>query len=214
MNTKTMIAKSKGFFTGLAILFLLTLITNVNAQKIELSPFVGYETGGRLHTSLGYLYIGDGMDFGGSLNYTITSGRQVELSYSHMKSNLDIDGGTNRRRLGDLAVDYYSIGGLQEIRPGEKVNPYAMLAMGLVNYRSVSGNYSNETLMHISLSGGVKISLSSRIGLRLQARFLMPIWFEGVYFAGNPDASDIGISTTPGAVQGDFTTALVFKLGR
>jgi hypothetical protein len=209
-----MTAVKKSYFTSLAMIFLLIVFSNVKAQKIELSPFAGYETGGRLHTSLGYLYIGDGMDFGGSLNYTISSGKQVELSYSHMQSYLDIDGGTNRRRLGDLAVDYYSIGGLQEIRPGEKVNPYALLAMGLVNYRSVSGNYSNETLMHFSLSGGVKISLSSRIGLRLQARFLMPIWFEGVYFAGNPDASDIGISTTPGAVQGDFTTALIFKLGR
>jgi hypothetical protein len=199
-------------FIGYMIVFIQLIVQNAEAQKIELSPFIGYETGGKLRTTAGFLYVGGGVDYGGSFNYTFSKGSQVELSYSHLKSNLDVDEGYNRVRVCDLAVDFYSVGGLKEIRPGEMVNPYALISLGLVNYRPLEGDYSNATLMHFSFAGGVKFPVSDRIGFRLQARFLMPIWSEGKYFYDDSSSDGAVTGTKPGLIQGDFTAAVIFAI--
>jgi len=202
-----MIAKKTFLFTLIVMTFSL-----VKAQKIELSPFIGYETGARVNTNLGYLGIGDGMNFGGSLDVGMGGGRFVELSYSHLKSDLSLDKGFSPEKLSDLAVDYYSAGVLQEIKPDAKATPYGLLSLGLVNYRPTTGNLSNENKMHVSLAGGIKVRATDRIGLRLQARLLMPIYYAGTYFSIGSGGGGYGVSAGAVAVQGDFTAALVFML--
>ena len=45
----------------MVVILMSTLLSSeAYSQKIELSPFVGYETGSSVYTSLGYLIIGDG----------------------------------------------------------------------------------------------------------------------------------------------------------
>jgi hypothetical protein len=192
----------------ISMTILISALTNAEAQKIEISPFLGYETGARLHTSQGFLYIGGGMNYGGVLDYTFSRGTQLELSYSHMKSNIDVDDGNNRVRLDDLTVDYYSIGGLREFLPGETLVPYAMGEMGWVNYRPLTGTYSSENMMHVSIAGGVKYYASRRIGFRMQARLSVPIFYKGLYFTDGSSGSGQGLKGAAGAVQGDFTAAL------
>ena len=75
--------------TILIMAFLLGVVTQVNAQKIEIAPLIGYETGAQVHTNLGTLHIGDGMDFGGSVDVGLGGGRFAELSYTHLKSYLN-----------------------------------------------------------------------------------------------------------------------------
>ena len=59
--------KENHFQLPVILIFLLTcLLQRLKAQRIELSPFIGYETGSTVYTSLGYIYIGNGMDYGGS----------------------------------------------------------------------------------------------------------------------------------------------------
>jgi len=204
---------TKNSLSVIITIFLLFLaVENADSQKIELSPFIGYETGGRLVSSNGYLYVGNGMDFGASFNYTYKPGREIELSYSHMKSDLDADDGYNRVSVCDLNVDYYSIGLLREFSQNKKTVPYGLLAAGLVNYLPQSGAYSNEKLVHFSFSGGVKIYPSDRIGFRLQGRLLIPIWTDGSYFTGDPSGTPVTVTTRPGAVQCDFTAAVILVL--
>jgi hypothetical protein len=200
----------------LVMTFLLTILiiapnVKVNAQQIELSPSIGYETGAYVKTNLGRLHIIDGMNFGGSLDIGMGGGRYAELSYSQMYTSFNFENGIGMDKLSNLVVDYYSAGMLQEIKPGAKATPYGLVAFGLVNYRP-SGNYSNETKMHVSLAGGIKIRASDRIGLRLQARLLMPIYYAGTYFTIGSGGSGYGIAGGVVAVQGDFTAALVFTL--
>jgi hypothetical protein len=66
--------------------------------------------------------------------------------------------------------------------------------------------------MHVSIAGGVKIRASERIGLRLQARLLMPILYAGTYFSTGTGGTDMSVSATSVAFQGDFTAALVFVI--
>jgi len=204
-----MINNRSRFFTLIVILAMMGLSIESKAQKVELVPFIGYETGANLYTSIGYLHIGDGMNYGGALDISLAPGVQVELSYNHMSSSLSLDEGYNTLKLTNMAVDYYSIGGLQELRHGEKISPYGLVSLGWVNYRPEE-NYSNENLFHVSLAGGVKVFASERIGLRLQARLLMPMFFNGIYFSAGTGGAGAGVGGTVGAVQGDFTAALFF----
>jgi hypothetical protein len=203
--------KNARLLTSLVITLLFLFTAQVNAQKIELTPFIGYETGAKIYTNQGYLRIGDGMDFGGSLDIGFGTGRYAELSYSHLSSYLNHEGSMTDEKLCDLAVDYYSVGVLQEIRPSAKATPYGLFTLGVVSYRPAT-DYSPENKMHVSLAGGVKIRATERIGIRLQARLLMPIYYAGTYFSAGTGGAGYGISGGIIAVQGDFTGALVFML--
>ncbi len=197
---------------GILIFLLLANIRSVQAQQVELSPFIGYETGSTVYTSLGYLYIGDGMNFGGNIDFNIGKNRYVEISYSHMMTKLNVDDGYNERYLFDLGVNYYSIGILKETRPLEKISPYGLLALGWVNFNPRTEDYSGENKMHVSLAGGVKIRATERIGLRLQARLLMPVFYAGTNFSAGTGGTSMNVSATSVAFQGDFTAALVFVI--
>ena len=65
--------------------------------------------------------------------------------------------------------------------------------------------------MHVSLAGGLKIHASEKVGLRLQARFLMPLYYAGTYFSAGTGGAGYGISGGVFGVQGDFTAALVIR---
>jgi hypothetical protein len=200
------------YITGMVLAVLLVCGTQLKAQKVELSPFIGYETGAQIHSSLGDLHINDGMDWGGSLDVGIGGGRYGEFSYSHMATSVHVSGSLTSYEPVNLAVDYYSLGMLQEVRPDAKATPYGLFTLGVVNYRQTSGGDTRENKMHVSLAGGVKIKASERIGLRLQARLLLPIYYAGTYFGIGTGGASAGVSGGIQGVQGDFTAALVINL--
>ncbi len=89
-------AKITGFICAIATIAILPS----NAQSIELTPFIGYETGARISGySGGDLVIGDGMNYGGAINVGLGGGRYGEFSYNHMASDLYLDGIGKRRHL-------------------------------------------------------------------------------------------------------------------
>jgi hypothetical protein len=196
------------------ILFTILILSGmkVGAQKVELSPFAGYETGAKISYNAGTLHIGDGMDWGGSLDVGIGGGRFGEFSYSHLGTYLEKESGISNERICDLAVDYYSLGVLQEIKVDAGATPYGLFTLGIVNYRPTSNDISSEIKMHISFAGGVKIKASERIGVRLQARLLVPLYYAGTYFSVGTGGAGYGISGGIQGVQGDFTAALVINL--
>ena len=203
----------KSFSAGSILMFLLFAgIADAKAQRVELSPFFGYETGSTVYTSLGYIYIGDGMDFGGNIDWRIGNNRYAEISFSHMMTSLNVDDGSNERYLFDLGVNYYSIGILQESKPLSKISPYGLFTLGWVNFNPQTDDYSGENKMHFSLAGGLKIRASERIGFRLQARLLMPIFYAGTNFSSGTGGTSMNVSATSVAFQGDFTAALVFVI--
>ena len=205
-------AKKRFLFIGAAVALQLLITSQINAQRFELAPFVGYQTGAKTYTTSGDLHINDGMNYGGSLDVGMGGGRYAEFSYSHLSSQLYLEGSTDTK-LSDLAVDYYSLALLQEIRPDAKASPYGLLGLGLVNYRPTSGDLSGENKMQINIAGGIKIRATGRIGLRLQARCILPMFYSGTYFTAGTGGTGYGMSGGITAVQGDFTAALVFMLG-
>ena len=206
-----MTLKKRYLFACLVLAISLTAGSHLKAQNIELTPIIGYETAAKINTSSGDLRINDGLVYGGALNVGLGGGRYAEFSYTHMASDLSIEG-IVREDICDLAVDYYSLGALQELMPGAKATPYGLFTLGIVNYRPTSGGYSSENKMHVSLAGGVKIRASERVGIRLQARLLMPLYYAGTYFSVGTGGAGYGISGGIRGVQGDFPAGLFLVL--
>jgi hypothetical protein len=195
----------------MAAAMLFAAVSQASAQQLELSPLIGYETGAYIHYNGGDLHIIGGMNYGGSLDVGMGGGRYVELSYTRLNGSLDNETNLNTVKLTDLDVDYYSIGVLQEARPEAKATPYGLFTLGWVNYRPKE-DYSNENKMHVSIAGGVKINASEKIGLRLQARLLMPIFYAGGTVYVGTGGGGYGVSGGIVGIQGDFTAQLVIKL--
>jgi len=202
--------KNAHLLITLALTVLFVSGMQVNAQRLELSPFIGYETGANINYSGGTLHIDGGMDYGGTLNVNMGGGRYAELGYSHLSSKLSNEVGPSVSHICDLAVDYYSIGVLQEMKPDAKATPYGLFTLGWVNYRPTSNDYTSENKMHVSLAGGVKIRASEKVGIRLQARLLMPLYYSGTYLGFGSGGASYGVSGGIYGVQGDFTGALFF----
>lgn len=147
------------------------------------------------------------------MNINLGRGRWAELSFTQLYSSMDFETGLITNKLSDLIIDYYSAGIIQEIKPGAKVTPYGLFTLGLVNYNPSSNTYRNENKMHISLGGGIKINPSEKVGLRLQARLLLPIYYEGGYIFAGSGGSGYGLAAGFRGIQGDFTAQLTLKFG-
>ena len=189
-------------FAGLIFAF------QANAQRIELAPLIGYETSAKASTENGYLYLGGGMNFGGSVDVGVGAGRYAEISYTHLASHLEYQDA----RICDLAVDYYSLGFLQEMIPNAMLTPYGMFTMGWVNYRPTTADISGTSRMHLSFALGAKIFASERLGLRLQTRLLLPIYNGGTYFSSGTSGTGYAMAGGVRGVQGDFTASLIVRI--
>jgi hypothetical protein len=186
--------------------------TLVKAQKVELSPFIGYNTGAKAFTNLGSLHFSNGMELGILADIGLGRGHYAEISYNHVGSYLDLNGSLNDLRICNLSVHYISLGVLQEIWPDTKATPYGLLTIGLVNYHPTTGDYLSENKMFVSLGGGFKVYTSKRIGLRLQARLLLPYFNSGTYFINGIGGTGYDIEGGFRAVRGDITAAVVIFL--
>ena len=194
--------------------FLMGVVIQAKAQKIEIAPLIGYETGAYTYVTGGRLHAIGGMDFGGSMDINLGGGRYAELSFTQLYSSLDYEVGPTTNKLSNLIIDYYSAGILQELKPGAKVTPYGLFTLGVVNYNPSSNSYHNENKMHVSLAGGIKINASEKVALRLQARLLLPIYYTGGYIFAGSGGAGYGIAGGVTGVQGDFTAQLVLKLAK
>ncbi len=157
------------------------------------------------------------MSYGGMLSVEVGPGVFGEFSYSRSDTK-----GTYRPYLGiesyeyDMAIQYFQLGGIKTVGHGP-VKPFGLFSGGVTWFQMKDDYVDDEVVFSIALGGGLKVDLSDRIGLRLQGRLLMPMYIHGGGFflgigPGGP-SSGISFNSTLLTPQGDFTGALVFKLG-
>jgi hypothetical protein len=195
------------------LLLLMPALTPLMAQHIELTPFIGYETGAQMYTNQGDLHISDGMNYGGALSIGLGSGMNVETAYNHLSSELWLDAEiTGAKNLTAINVDYYTLGVIKELMPDKKATPYGLFQLGMVNYAPLDDSYDSEQKFDIDLGLGLKIKASERVGFRVQARLHLPMYWNGIYFGGGSGGAAYGVTSTVIMVQGDFTGSVYFVL--
>ena len=189
--------------------------------QIDLQPFVGWHIGGKARFAQGDLNVKSDMNYGLALDVAIQPGIMVELYYSQMNTTADwfplpgFGGLLPATRIG-MDVHYLQVGGMRYITRG-KIEPFGGLTLGATWFKGYenedrSGNTDSVTRFAITLGGGVKIMASERIGIRLQARLLMPMYFAGVGLWAGTGGGGLSVNSWVPIVQGDFTGGLVFRL--
>ena len=182
------------------------------AQHLEITPYAGYETGGKVYTNLGYLRVDDGMNFGGAISFGFDENAQFEFSYNHLNSELSLDDGEYITNKTPVNVDYYLFGVTGAQRLGERFLPFYGGSLGWVHYGTPEEEYGNESLFTVSISAGFKILITDWLGFKAQARLLLPLYNSGAYFETGTSGSGYGITSTCVMVQGDFTGGLFFVI--
>ena len=61
------------------------------AQKVELTPFIGYQFGGKVSLVNGDLQVKDDMNFGGIVDINVSHGGQIEISYTRQNTEFIVD---------------------------------------------------------------------------------------------------------------------------
>jgi len=208
-------------FIIITITVLLIVPFESSAQrKVEITHFVGYQFGGRIRFYEGELRVKDNANFGVALSTEIRPNVQFEVSWSQMKTSANFRPNYDYEYLSgsfDVNVNYFQAGGIWEMDKG-KLRPYGLFSLGATWFDAKKSSIEDAWRFSIALGGGLKIWLSDHIGIRLQGRLLLPMYFSGAgLFCGiGTGGSGCGVSVGTGStiVQGDFTGGLIFAFGK
>jgi len=174
----------------LAMVLMVTLLpVSASAEEIEITPFAGYTMGGQFTDAV----TGKSLSFDDTSSYGIMvdfkqpldkeGGESwIELYYSRQQTKLKADQGPFfGDPLFDVNIEYYHIGGTYGQATG-KMKLFLVGTFGATHLAPEGDGLHSETKFSLSLGGGVKLYLTERVGLRLDAR-----WF-GTLFNGSGSA--------------------------
>jgi hypothetical protein len=200
------------FIFTIAILF----SSEVLAQT-EIFGFGGYMTYSSVAVREGDLKFDDGPNYGFGIDIGVQRGMFVELNYTHNQTSVRLqrfNGPTEQ--LFDMNTHYFQIGAQYEFRksPKQKAFPYTLATLGATLFDAKDPTLSDEWRFSVAFGGGGKFYLSDKIGLRLQARMLMPMTFSGGGMWCGGGGCSAGVGAWAVLVQFDFTVGVFIRLGR
>jgi len=180
-------------------------------NRVEITPFVGYQFGGKIRVRDGYLKVKDDVNFGFVLDITLRPGAQLEFMYSRQSTVMRADTFYNpEEMLFDMAMEYYQIGGLYEVYRADMIRPFGVMTLGLAHLSPKPNEISSEVRFAFGLGGGVKVFPSQHFGLRLEGRLHFPFISGGTgFWCGLPG----GCAVTVGGelmVQASLNAGLIF----
>ena len=183
--------------------------------KFEITPFTGYMFGGYMNVYQGQITIDNAQNYGLSFVYTVPykQGIQLEVLWLMHQSalNLQKPGEREVNKLFDINTHYIQIGGIYGKRK-KNVMPFGSISFGTTLFSPHSVRYSDEWQFSMTIGAGIKFYLSKHVGLRLQARALLPFyWGTGSVWCGTGGCS-LGYGSTSIMLQGDFTAGLMITL--
>ncbi len=144
--------------------------------RFELTPTVSYNFGGTLSAESSYfeysdLETADAEAFGITFGIPLSPRAQIELLASRQQTRLENASGFFPGGPGavDLDVSYYHVGGLFQWGSGQ-VHPFVVASLGVTTLVTDLPGSRDESKFSGSIGGGVKLFLTERIGLRVEAR--------------------------------------------
>jgi hypothetical protein len=188
-------------------------LSDTLSQEIEIGGFYGYTFGSTVRTYYGDYKTSDGPNFGGHLGYGLAPNVFVELTYNRFETDIKYYY-NNINEPVPLVTDYIQIGGLQQFPIGNgNILPYGAVSLGtsVFTVKESYGqlNSGSRWMMSATLAGGLKFYLGEVIGLRLQARMGLPMYFNGLYLG----TGGAGASLRVPMIQFDFSAGVFLRLG-
>jgi len=209
----------------LIIVALVLFTTQEICAQVEIGAFGGWLWTGSIPAYRQDIKVSDKGNYGITAGFRIHDEMIVEFEWNHTENSAsfyeyNIGGGFGDYQNVPMTLNYYLLGFNYLMTQNEPVVPYGLVNIGMLNIKSDEfSNYQSNSVNYFTmgLGGGLRYYLSDRIGIRLQARLLLPMQFGGVGFGcgiGTGGANcGAGVSTYTNIIQGDFTGGIVLKLG-
>ncbi len=143
----------------------------LSAQRVEITPFGGFQFGGDLRIQNGDLDVSSGLNYGFTIDVSFTTGGKIEFLYSRQKTDLKLEDEATGAvsTLFDMAVEFIHVGVVYEWDL-EKVKPFVVLTGGVT--RMVPQGVDRESRRWASgiFGGGAKTFISEQVGIKAQGR--------------------------------------------
>ncbi|MDX1700972.1 MAG: outer membrane beta-barrel protein [Melioribacteraceae bacterium] len=185
--------------------------------QVELFGFGGYMTYSSVPVREGNLSFEDGPNYGLGLGVGIDRGILVELNYTHNQTSARLrrfNGGDEP--LFDMNTHYIQLGAQYEFRKTrkQKAFPYTLVTAGATLFDAKDASLGDEWKFSVAFGGGGKFFLGENIGLRLQARLLLPLTFSGGGLWCGTGGCSVGVGSWATLAQFDLTAAVFIRLGK
>ncbi len=199
----------------LVMTVMIALPSGLAAQGLEITPFGGYQVGGKLQIQVGDLRVSDNPNLGVILNVPLQSGAQLELLFAHQETNLKLTDRVTgvQATLFDMAVEYFQVGGLYEAKRDGRVKAFGLGSLGVTHYNPQESGRSSEWRFSGGFGAGAKSFVSERVAIRTEARLMFTLINAsgGIFCGGGGCLTNV---QGTGVVQLLLTAGLTFKLGR
>ena len=198
------------------ILLLLFSFTARTQLRPELTPFAGYQYGGKHDLSEGEINISSAPDYGIIISFPVkeTPGLRAEIHYSRQETELHYQENSFEpmTKLFSMASNYFLAGGAYEEDLGT-FTPIGLLAVGVAYLDPQDPGYVSEWFFAATLGFGFKTYFSERVGLRVQGRLLAPIQIsDGTVWCTSGSGCYIELTAGTIILQADVTVGLVIVL--
>jgi hypothetical protein len=206
-----------------ALLFVIVMVASQSLfAQIELTPYGGWLWTGsvNLPTYSGYFNsqnakVSDMGNYGVRLGVKLPSYMIAEFEWNHTNFDFEYRNFDGEKAVIPVSANYYWLGGVRELKEGPMI-PFGIFNIGAVNFSNTE-NDNNSTYFAIGFGGGIKYFMNDKIGIRLQARIMAPMTFNGVFFgcgiSTGGSGCGTGVSSYSSIIQGDFTGGIILKLG-
>ena len=143
----------------------------VSAQRVEITPFGGFQFGGDLRIQSGDLDVSSGLNYGFTIDVSFTPGGKIEFLYTRQETDLELEDGTTGAvsTLFDMAVEFIHVGVVYEWNL-EKVKPFVVLTGGMTRMAPKGVDRESEQWASGMFGGGVKTFISEQVGVKAQGR--------------------------------------------
>ena len=197
----------------------LLFVSQVALAQFEINAYGGYVPASKtMYTYNGYrLRIDGGGNFGVGVGYTTPYGIVAELSYMRYTSEIYQEGGiVDIVERQPINVEYYQLGVMKPLMAGSTFIPYGMFSLGAARFNPTR---EPKDAWRFAVAGGVgmKYFFTETIGIKAQARLLLPLYFGGIGIGCGigTGGSSCGGGASFGSeiIQGDFTGGIVLRLG-
>jgi hypothetical protein len=204
---------NKSLFT-ISIIFAISISSiQLKAQgKTEIFALAGYLTNGNVTVAQGELKFKDNVSYGLGVDVPVDRTMKAEISWSMSPSQAELDQYLGETiQLTDVYIHTFQAGALIEPKK-EKVRAFGLISLGASLFSPSDSKYSDKWLFSFALGAGLKVDLSDKVGIRLQARLVVPMQFAGTSVWFGTGGGGVSVGAYSSIAQGDFTGGLYVRL--
>jgi hypothetical protein len=197
---------------GIIVIGLFIFIQANACSQTELSVQAGYQLTGNIPVTKGDIDIKNDLNYGLGIAYRLSRGVNVVLDWDMEKTKADLLPLSGESYfLTNVTIHHFMAGAT--IDPGRgKARPFGSFTTGITLFHPEDSKYEDEIRYTIALGFGGKFYLSDRVGLKLQARLILPLQLGGGTFWCGTGGCGLGVSSWSTFVQGDFSGSLFIRI--